>query len=87
MNPLLEGAVGVLLIVAALALLIVLAGLPRGLGLAFRLVLIACWFWWRGWEALLGLVILEIIGGGVLLVDPIAEVIEERQKRNRRPPP
>ena len=87
MGALVEGLVGTAAIVGALALTITLTGLPRGVGLAFRLLLIAAWFWWRGWEALFGLIVLELIAGGAFLTDAIAETIAECKRRHRQSPP
>jgi len=78
--PLMERVLGTLLIVATLVVVFALIDLPRALGLFFRFALIGLWFWWVGWTALLGLIILEFIGSRTLIVSPISDYLASRGK-------
>lgn len=80
MTAITEGVLVLLLILGSLVMLFALFDMPRGLGLLFRFLLVGGWFWWIGWEALLGLVILELIGSGVLIVNPIADFLDKREE-------
>lgn len=78
MNNLLEVVFGIALILGTLVIVFASMDLPNGLGLILRLILLGGWFWWRGFEALLGLVVLEFISGGVLIINPLGRYFSEK---------
>ena len=80
MNNLLEVVLGITLILGTLVIVFVSMDIPGGLGLIFRLILLGGWFWWKGFEALLGLVALEFISGGVFITNPLGRYFSERKK-------